>query len=329
MLSRFEKQLFGLMTGAFASRALAIAVQRDLFTWLSRGGDGQTVEQVVAYLGFQERTSRVFLDVLSAIGLLRCENGLFRNTELSEQLLVRGRIADQRGAVALFDHLYLGCGTLEHTLKTGNPASREYGYFFGAGTGSYPDDMDGSGFAPALLLGEFWDFSNARHVLDVGGCLGTTAHALAARYPNLRVTVLDLPEICERGKALSKQHPASDARVTFHPGNFFDEDYPRGVDTICFVRILHDWSDKEALRLLEKAHAALQPGGRIVILETLREGSEKASLTALIDLLMLLISPEGGLRTRVAMGKLLRTAGFRRVRTKPTAYLYSLISAEK
>ena len=326
MLNRFEKQLFGLMTGAFASRALAIAVKRDLFTWLSSSG-GQ-YEGIVAYLGFHERASRVFLDVLCASGLLRCEDGHFRNTELSEELLVRGRIADQRCTVALFDRLHLGCAALEQTLETGNPVSHEYGYFFGANTGAYPDDMDGTGFVPALLLGEFWDFSQAQHVLDVGGCLGRTAHVLAARYPNLCVTVLDLPEICARGNALSLEHPVSANRVKFHPGNFFDEEFPR-ADTVCFVRVLHDWPDEEALRLLQRAHAALQPGGRILILETLRASSGKRSPTAFVDLLMLLISPAGALRTRTTMGDLLRNAGFRRIRTKSTAYLYSLISAEK
>lgn len=326
MLSRLEKQLFSLITGAFASRVLAIAAKRDLFSWLS---EGRTFEEVQAFLGFSKRGSRAFIDVLCESGLLQCKNGRLLNSDLSETLLVRGRISDQRCNVGLFDRLFSGCAALEQALETGSPVSREYGYFFGTSTGSYPDDMDGSGIIPSLLLGEFWDFSEARNILDVGGCLGRTAHALAARYSHLFVTVFDLPEICVIGEASFGNHPASTGRVQFHSGSFFDGEFPSGFDVVCLVRVLHDWPEQEAIQILRKAHTALRFGGHVLILETLRASLGKTSPTAFVDLLMLLISPAGELRTKSTMQKLLRSAGFRHVRTKSTAYLYSLISAEK
>lgn len=328
MLNRNEQNLFRMITGAFASRSLALAVKRDLFTWLSTRGDA-TLEDIRCRLEFQHRPCRIFIDVLCAAGLVKKSRGTYRNTTLSEQLLLRHQVTDQRANIELFDALYSACDNLESVLETGAPSNRDYGYFFGDSNGQYRELMDQSGVIPGMLLAEFSDFSQSKHVLDVGGCLGRTGIALVTQHPNLSVTVFDLPEVCAKGVDTVAAYPLLNGRICFHAGDFFTDEFPDGADTVTMVRVLHDWPDQQALLLLQKAYRALPRGGRLSILEVVRTGGGAASEAAYVDLLLLLISPGGALRSRSEITSIVRKAGFRDVQIQKTAYLYSLITAEK
>src|SRR5438874_1484616 len=59
------------------------------------------------------------------------------------------------------------------------------------------------GVARGLL--PFLDFSGARRLLDVGGGPGTFAVLLAQKYPDLQVTVLDLPEVVSIARELIQE----------------------------------------------------------------------------------------------------------------------------
>jgi spermidine synthase len=87
------------------------------------------------------------------------------------------------------------------------------------------------------------DFSRARSVVDVGGGLGHLAFALVERYPQLRATVLDVPEVI----AAAKRHAANKdtavpTRLSFEAGDMF-VDVPPG-DRCLLKAIIHDWDDE-------------------------------------------------------------------------------------
>ena len=57
-------------------------------------------------------------------------------------------------------------------------------------------------------------------------------------------------------------------RVRVVGGDFLARrDCRRGADVVSLVRVLHDHDDESALLLLRRAHAALPPGGRLLIAE--------------------------------------------------------------
>lgn len=55
-------------------------------------------------------------------------------------------------------------------------------------------------------------------------------------------------------------------------GNLW-EPWPVRVDVVVLARVLHDWDDDAATTVLERARAALRPGGRIAVVEMLRDES--------------------------------------------------------
>ncbi|MDE0390616.1 MAG: methyltransferase [Rhodospirillales bacterium] len=138
-------------------------------------------------------------------------------------------------------------------------------------------------------------------VIDAGGGLGALAALLVEAHPQLRVTVLDRPEVVERARCV----PQSDY-VTFQAGDIFE---PWGIegDVVMLARVLHDWDDAPALRLLQQARRALPSAGRLFAVETVLP--EDGAVAGLCDLHLLAVTG-GKERTASGYAALLERAGF-------------------
>ncbi|MFD2762936.1 methyltransferase [Micromonospora eburnea] len=112
-------------------------------------------------------------------------------------------------------------------------------------------------------------WSDRRRLLDVGGGDGTLAAHLLDSAPGLRADVYNLPAVepLVRATRVDRGHPD---RLGFVGGDFLAEPLPAGYDAMSFVRVLHDWPNEVARRLVEKAYAALEPGGLLLICEEFR-----------------------------------------------------------
>jgi SAM-dependent methyltransferase len=113
------------------------------------------------------------------------------------------------------------------------------------------------------------DFSRYRQLLDVGGNSGEFAAQICMRHAQLHATVLDLPVVCQIGEAHLRGRPEA-ARVRFLAADARIEPWPEAVDAVTFKSMLHDWPDRDATLFLTRAHAALRPGGTLVIFERTR-----------------------------------------------------------
>jgi SAM-dependent methyltransferase len=329
--SSSEKSIFQMMTGFFTSKLLAVGVELDLFTQLSR--QPSTFAEIQAQFQFAERPCRIFLDTLVSLGLLTYTHGVYRNTQLAETLLVRGRPDFQGPHVQLFDHLYLACDKLKTALFENRPMSQDYSYFFESDqkeVARYSGLMHESSIVPALVLPQYWDFSDSRSVLDVGGGYGRLCLTLASQFPDLQLTLFDLPEVCLKAREFLRTYPQHlTSRIDLCAGNFFQDPMPAGVDTIVMMRILHDWPRERVKMLVANAFAALPSGGHLLIYETFKDQGSYPGDAALISLLLLLISPGGECRTFADMHSLLQEVGFSSIELIPTVYFYSLLVAKK
>ena len=138
-------------------------------------------------------------------------------------------------------------------------------------------------------------------VIDAGGGVGALAGLLVAAHPQLRVTVLDRPEVVERAsRALQSD------RVSFQAGDLF-EPWDIGGDAVILARVLHDWDDTPALRLLHQARRALPSGGRVFVVEMVLP--EDGVAGGLCDLHLLAVTG-GRERTASEYAALLDRAGF-------------------
>jgi predicted O-methyltransferase YrrM len=112
----------------------------------------------------------------------------------------------------------------------------------------------------------------ADRLLDVGGGDGTIGCALAHEYPQLQVTVFNLPASAALARRTIVERRFA-PRVTVHEGNFLEDELPGGFDRVLFSRVLTDWAPSVCRMLFEKSRRALAPGGVLVINEALVDGN--------------------------------------------------------
>ncbi|WND35038.1 methyltransferase [Streptomyces sp. BB1-1-1] len=162
---------------------------------------------------------------------------------------------------------------LREAVRTGSPQyEARYGAPFWSDLSA--DDELGASFDTLMTTREdaafaapvaAYDWSRARHVLDVGGAPGGLLSAILRAAPETRGTLLDLPGAAARARERIVA-AGMDGRIDIVSGDFFDE-LPVSADVVVLSFVLLNWSDTDALRILGRCRAALRPGGRIVLLE--------------------------------------------------------------
>lgn len=104
-------------------------------------------------------------------------------------------------------------------------------------------------------------------VVDSGGGHGGVSRALAGATSNLQFIVQDLPETAKEGERLLSEELRG--RISFMAHDFFTPQPVKGADVYLFRFILHNWSDKYSISILQNLLPAVKEGSRIVIYEFL------------------------------------------------------------
>jgi hypothetical protein len=88
---------------------------------------------------------------------------------------------------------------------------------------------------------------------------------------------------------------------------------------------IHDWSDDNAVKILRNCGNAMNPGGRVLLVETVIPPLNEPCFGKWLDLMMLIV--EGRERTREQYEQLFSQAGLKLNRIVPTAHEVSIIEA--
>jgi len=103
-------------------------------------------------------------------------------------------------------------------------------------------------------------FRGINSLVDVAGGVGGAAAAIAAAFPSLKCTVLDLPHVVAKAPSVSN--------VQFIAGDMF-ESIP-AANAIFLKYVLHDWGDDKCIKLLKNCKQAIpskDAGGKVIIID--------------------------------------------------------------
>jgi hypothetical protein len=186
---------------------------------------------------------------------------------------------------------------LLHTVRTGEPA---WETVFGKPFWQYLADEPhiGAAFDATMATGpEYfadaaagYDWTNATHVVDVGGGIGALLAEVLNKNHGLRATLVDLPDTVRRGgRYLAERGMAG--RCEFAGQSFFDP-LPTGGDIYLLSHVVHDWSDDEAVAILRRCAEAAGEHGRVLIIEG--PGTANAAPAAFAEMNLRMLVLAGG-----------------------------------
>jgi SAM-dependent methyltransferase len=227
-------------------------------------------------------------------------------------LLVRGELYYEAAA-----------GMLAAVRQGGTAFEQVYGDRFSAYLSRHPEQeavfqgsMTGRSEQEAGDVVAAYDFGALGRLVDVGGGRGILLGAVLRAAPELHAVLVDQPAVVEQ----TRRRLATDGvagRCELVAGDFFAE-VPRGADAYLLSRVLHDWVDDDARRLLATCRSAMAPGSRLLIVEAiLPERAREQPEVIRMDLHMLVLLGARE-RTEAQFRRLLTETGFEVRRVVPT-----------
>jgi len=222
-------------------------------------------------------------------------------------------------------------GHLVDSVKTGQPA---FDLVFGMSVFDYmtkhPDSAAIFNEAMASLslieiqaISTAYNFDGIRTLVDVGGGQGGLLAAILIANPGLRGVLFEMPHALGSARSLLQQAAVID-RCQITGGDFFTA-VPEGGDAYVLKRILHDWDDTRARRILENCHRAMPLGGRVLVAEVVVGSANKSNLAGFLDLEMLVVTQGGRERAEHEFQKLYEAAGFRLSKVIATHTVLSIV----
>jgi SAM-dependent methyltransferase len=324
-----SQQFMRLTIGGWMTQAISVAAELGIADLLI---DGPRTADELAKLAHAHGGSlyRV-LRALASVGIFSEDaERRFSLTPMAECLRSDAPASLRSFAIMSGAEFYQSWGHLLHSTQTGEPGfQKRYGAPFFQYMTEHPERhaiydaaMMVHGIAETQPMLDAYDFSAFRTVVDVGGGNGRMLAALLQRHPAVRGILFDLPAVAQRARPTLAELGLSD-RCQVVGGDFFVS--VPAADAYVLRHIIHDWSDDKAAKILRNCRKAMNPGGRILLVESVIPPLNEPCFGKWLDLMMLIV--DGRERTREQYEQVFSQAGLNLNRIVPTAHEISIIEA--
>lgn len=309
------RALFDLTAGFVYSQTLLACVETDLFEFLK--GGPRLLDEIAGQTGLPPAGAERLARAAASLGLLEV-----RGADRFALGPLGAPLVDEPGLAAMIRHHRLFYRDMADPLAVLRGDARGelaqfWGYGLEDGAAGRADDYSTLMAATnAMVADEIFaavDLGRYRQLMDVGGGEGAFVSEVAARAPDLRLALFDLPPVAERARIRLAETGLSD-RIEVHDGSFASDPLPEGADVISLVRILHDHDDRTVRKLLKACREALPPGGMLLIAEPMAGARGAEPMGEAYFGFYLMAMGRGRPRSAQSIMALLDEAGFSRAR---------------
>lgn len=244
------------------SAALMAAVELGLFTRISEGA--VTTDALAKTLGLTPTNAERLATACVALGLLERHGETLRNAPDVERFLVEGA-PHYAGPWILFTKpQWDEWGRLAAHLQRAEPPAvlGKYVDFTVEDARRYHRATYSVGLGAGRRFVRQADLAGRRRLLDLGGGSGAYCIAAAHAHPHLTAVVFDLPPVVEVAREFIASHGLA-ARIGAIGGDFTRDPFPRDADVIVMASNLPQYSREIIQQVVDKAYAALLPGGEM------------------------------------------------------------------
>lgn len=271
---------------------LQSAINNRIFDTLDSGP--KSLEEVHAATGASIRGLSAIMDVLCGFEFLdKDQQGRYSLTPESSAFLVSSKPSFMGGLIAHTSEIIPKWLQIDEVVRTGKPAvavnAEDSGPEFFE---KLVPKIFNMSYSPAQGLAKHLRLGKA-NVLDLAAGSGVWGIALAQSSPEVRVSVVDWPNILEITKQTASRFGVED-RFSYIPGDLLSVQFGNGYNVATLGHILHSEGVERGRELLKKTFAALSSGGTIAIAEFLVNPDRKGPLNGLIFNVNMLINTENG-----------------------------------
>lgn len=240
-------------------------------------GTNVTMPMIVEKTGLSNYGVRVLLEAGLGIGLMTLKDGVYKLTKTGWFILHdKMTIANMDFS---HDVCYEGLATLDEAIVTGAPTGLK-------AFGEWSTIYQGLAHMPEKATKSWYAFDHfysddaypsvipmiakhkLRNILDIGGNTGRFALQCLRSDPDIRVGIVDLPNMANAAAASINKQGFGD-RVSFHPANMLDPTHklPTGFDAVWMSQFLDCFSEPEIVAILQKVRESISDDAVVFIME--------------------------------------------------------------
>ncbi len=325
-------QLIQMGRAHIVSRVVYAAAKLGLADQLAP--EPKSAEELAGTMQVHAPSLHRLMRTLASLGVLTEQSEQrFALTDLG-QALKTGAPGSARSTVLLVGSPWQQSGwdNLVYSVQTGKPGfDKAQGVAFFDYLAQHPEDA--SLFSETMIgihnqeppaVAAAYDFSIFKTITDVGGATGNMLAAVLSHHAGPHGILFDRPHVVKDAPRLLHAKGVSD-RVTIEPGDFFTN-VPAGADAYILSHIIHDWDEDHCLTILGRVRNAMDPAGRLLIVEMVLPPGDAAHPGKMLDMVMLVLLG-GRERTESEYASLLSKAGFRLTQVVPTGSSASIVEA--
>jgi 2-polyprenyl-3-methyl-5-hydroxy-6-metoxy-1,4-benzoquinol methylase len=297
------------------------AIELDLFTAIAEGNT--TSAALAERCNASERGVRILCDYLTILGFLTKEAGEYSLTQDSAFFLNRHSPVYIGSAIE-----FLLAPSMFEAFKNMAEVVRRGGAIFNEEGTVSPENPVWVRFArgmmpvmalSAQLIAQLIEIDKDRKikVLDIAASHGLYGITLAQQSPHVEVVAVDWAPVLEVAKENAQKFGVID-RYHILPGSAFEVDFGEGYDLVLLTNFLHHFDIKANERMLEKIHAAMNDGARVVTLDFIpNEDRVTPPAAASFAMTMLATTPAGDSYPFSEFEKMFANAGFKKSELHP------------
>jgi len=321
--------IFQLLNGICVAGAIAGLAQLAIPDLVEHGP--KSADELAREVGADPRALYRLMRATASVGVLsEGPDGKFSETPMSAVLCSNAN-PSLRGFAMMHgtDWHARGWGRLDYCVKTGKQALDEvYGmplfqYFAQCSEAAkiFNQAMSDLSSIDSPAVAEAYSFSGIHSLVDIAGGHGLLLATIMARNPHMKGTLYEMPHVVE-GARNGPLKPVMD-RCTLASGDMFSS-VPAGADAYIMKHIIHDWPDDVCIEILKACRKAVNPGGKLLVVDNVILPGNDFAPGKFLDIQML-IFPGGRERTEKEFRDLFAAAGWRLTRVIPTAVPESIV----
>ena len=311
------QMIFGLVV----TKAIYCVAKLNIADTLAAEGP-MNASALAAKSGAHAESLYRLMRALASIGIFReDQNGNFSLTPMAECLRDDSPDSVKAMALGIGNVWFKAYSELMYPIQTGKPG---FEHAMGMPVFEYltthPEegkifdrmmtDIHGGETAPMI---DNYDFSAFKTIVDVGGGNGEVITSILQKNKEVKGILFDLPEVIDRARQNIASKGLND-RCRLEAGNFF-ESVVKGGDAYIMRHIIHDWSDADAVTILSNCRKAMNPGGKVLVVEAVIQEGNEPSPFKLLDITMLMVG--GKERTKKQFEDIFSKAGLKLNRVVP------------